>query len=73
MLIFSYVIIIKGQSVRVVLTLIAEERSHDQVQQDDSYRMNRVMRSNVDGSLLQVEDPEQLLRDRHRSMAELGR
>ena len=35
--------------------------------------MNRVTRSNVDGSLLQVEDPEQLLRDRCRSMAEPGR
>ena len=35
--------------------------------------MNRVTRSNVDGSLLQVEDPEQLLRDRRRSMAEPGR
>ena len=34
--------------------------------------MNRVTRSNIDGSLLQVEDPEQLLRDRHRSMAEPG-
>ena len=34
--------------------------------------MNRVTRSNVDDSLLQVEDPEQLLRDRCRSMAEPG-
>ena len=50
-----------------------KKRSHDQVQQDDSHRMNRVMRSNIDSSLLQVEDPEQLLRDRRRSMAELGR
>ena len=35
--------------------------------------MNRVTRSNVDHSLIQVEDPEQLLRDRCRSMAEPGR
>ena len=35
--------------------------------------MQRAMRSNVDHSLIQVEDPEQLLRDRHRSMADQGR
>ena len=35
--------------------------------------MQRAMRSNVDNSLIQVEDPEQLLRDRCRSMADQGR
>ena len=35
--------------------------------------MQRAMRSNVDHSLIQVEDPEQLLRDRRRSMADPGR
>ena len=35
--------------------------------------MQRVTRSTVDHTLIQVEDPEQLLRDRHRSMADQGR
>ena len=35
--------------------------------------MQRVTRSNVDNTLVQVEDPEQILRERHRSMAEQGR
>ena len=35
--------------------------------------MQRAMRSNVDNSLIQVEDPEQLLRDKRRSMADQGR
>ena len=35
--------------------------------------MQRAMRSNIDNSLVQVEDPKQLLRDRHRSMADQGR
>ena len=35
--------------------------------------MQRVMRSNIDNTLVQVEDPEQILRERHRSMAEQGR
>ena len=35
--------------------------------------MQRVMRSNVDNTLVQVKDPEQILRERHRSMAEQGR
>ena len=34
--------------------------------------MSTVTRSHIDHSLLQVEDPEQLLRDRRRSMAEPG-
>ena len=32
--------------------------------------MQRVTRSNADNTLVQVEDPEQILRKRHRSMAE---
>ena len=32
--------------------------------------MQRVTRSNADNTLVQVEDPEQILRERHRSMAE---
>ena len=32
--------------------------------------MQRVTRSNADNTLLQVEDPEQILRERRRSMAE---
>ena len=35
--------------------------------------MQRVTRSNADNTLVQVEDPEQILRERHRSMAEQGR
>ena len=35
--------------------------------------MQRVTRSNVDNTLVQVEDPEQILRERRRSMAEQGR
>ena len=35
--------------------------------------MQRATRSNVDHSLIQVEDPEQLLRDRRRSIADPGR
>ena len=35
--------------------------------------MQRAMRSNVDNSLVQVEDPEQILRERRRSMADQGR
>ena len=35
--------------------------------------MQRVTRSNVDNSLVQVEDPEQILRERRRSMADQGR
>ena len=35
--------------------------------------MQRVTRSNVDNSLVQVEDPEQILRERHRNMTEQGR
>ena len=32
--------------------------------------MQRVTRSNADNTLVQVEDPEQILRERRRSMAE---
>ena len=32
--------------------------------------MQRVTRSNVDNTLVQIEDPEQILRERRRSMAE---
>ena len=32
--------------------------------------MQRVTRSNVDNTLVQVEDPEQIIRERRRSMAE---
>ena len=32
--------------------------------------MQRVTRSNADNTLVQVEDPEQIIRERHRSMAE---
>ena len=35
--------------------------------------MQRVTRSNVDNTLVQVEDPEQILRERRRSMVEQGR
>ena len=35
--------------------------------------MQRATRSNVDNSLVQVEDPEQILRERCRSMADQGR
>ena len=35
--------------------------------------MQRVTRSNTDNTLVQVEDPEQILRERCRSMAEQGR
>ena len=35
--------------------------------------MQRATRSNIENSLVQVEDPEQLLRDRHRSMTDQGR
>ena len=35
--------------------------------------MQRAMRSNIDNSLVQVEDPEQIFRERHRSMADQGR
>ena len=35
--------------------------------------MQRVTRSNADNTLVQVEDPEQILRERHRSMAEQDR
>ena len=35
--------------------------------------MQRVTRSNADNTLVQVEDPEQILRERCRSMAEQGR
>ena len=35
--------------------------------------MQRAMRSNIDNSLVQVEDPEQILRERRRSMADQGR
>ena len=35
--------------------------------------MQRPMRSNIDNSLVQVEDPEQILRERRRSMADQGR
>ena len=35
--------------------------------------MQRIMRSNIDNTLVQVEDPEQILRERCRSMAEQGR
>ena len=35
--------------------------------------MQRVMRSNIDNSLVQVEDPEQILRERRRNMTEQGR
>ena len=35
--------------------------------------MQKSTRSNVDHSLIQVEDPEQLLRDRCRNMADQGR
>ena len=35
--------------------------------------MQRVTRSNIDNTLVQVEDPEQILRERCRSMAEQGR
>ena len=35
--------------------------------------MQRVTRSNVDNSLVQVEYPEQILRERCRSMADQGR
>ena len=34
--------------------------------------MQRATRSNADNTLVQVEDPEQILRERHRSMAEQG-
>ena len=32
--------------------------------------MQRVTRSNVDNTLVQVEDPEQIIRERRRSMAD---
>ena len=32
--------------------------------------MQRATRSNADNTLLQVEDPEQIIRERHRSMAD---
>ena len=35
--------------------------------------MQRVTRSNADNTLVQVEDPEQILRERRRSMAEQGK
>ena len=35
--------------------------------------MQRVTRSNIDNTLVQVEDPEQILRERRRSMVEQGR
>ena len=35
--------------------------------------MQRVTRSNADNTLVQVEDPEQILRESHRSIAEQGR
>ena len=35
--------------------------------------MQRVTRSNIDNSLVQVEDPEQILKERCRSMADQGR
>ena len=34
--------------------------------------MQRATRSNADNTLVQVEDPEQILRERRRSMAEQG-
>ena len=35
--------------------------------------MQRVTRSNADNTLVQVEDPEQIIRERRRSMADQGR
>ena len=32
--------------------------------------MQRVTRSNADNTLVQVEDPERIIRERHRSMAD---
>ena len=32
--------------------------------------MQRATRSNADNTLIQVEDPEQIIRERHKSMAE---